>query len=119
MPLPLNRIGLDVKKNRSYSFFMAESTWTYQDIVFVCDEAKRRENIRKHGIDLCEASAVFFDPLACARHDLAHGEHEDRVCILGRSEGGRLLFVVYTIRGETVRIISARRAKQHEVKKYA
>jgi uncharacterized DUF497 family protein len=97
---------------------MSDGKWIYQGFAFVCDEAKRYENVRKHGIDLCEASAVFFDPLASAWHDLEHSEHEDRVCILGRSEGGRLLFVVYTIRGETVRIISARRAKQHEVKKY-
>ena len=97
---------------------MADSKWTYQGIAFVCNEAKRQENVRKHGVDMYEASAVFFDPLALVRHDLEHSEHEDRVCVLGRTEGGRLLFVSYTIRGETVRIISARRATQHEVKKY-
>ena len=98
---------------------MADSKWTYQGIAFVCNEAKRQENVRKHGVDMYEASAVFFDPLASVRYDLEHSEHEDRICILGRSEGGRLLSVSYTIRGETVRIISARRATQHEVKKYA
>jgi uncharacterized DUF497 family protein len=98
---------------------MPDSRWTYQGIAFTCDEGKHRENLRKHGIDLYEASAVFFDPLASFRHDFAHSRVEDRFCILGRSEGGRLLFVSYTMRGEAVRIISARRAAQQEVKKYA
>ena len=96
---------------------MADSTWIYQGVTFVCDDAKQRQNLRKHGIDLLEASAVFFDPLALVNHDLKHSASEDRFCILGRSEGGRLLFVSYTIRGEAVRIISARRATKHEVKK--
>ena len=87
-------------------------------MVFVCDEVKKRQNLRKHGIDMYEASAVFFDPLAVFWHDLKHSEDEERWCILGRSEKGRLLFVSHTLRGEIVRIISVRRAKQHEVKKY-
>jgi uncharacterized DUF497 family protein len=107
-----------VKKKRSYIFPMADCHWTYHGIAFVCDKTKRRENLRKHGIDLCEASVAFFDPLASLRYDLDHSEYEDRICLLGRSGGGSLLFVVYTIRGEIVRIISARRTTQHEVKKY-
>ena len=87
-------------------------------MAFVCDEAKDRQNLRKHGIDMYEASAVFFDPLAVFWHDLKHSEYEERWCILGRSEKGRLLFVSHTLRGAAVRIISTRRAKQHEVKKY-
>ncbi len=39
---------------------MPDSQWTYQGIAFVCDDAKRGENLRKHGIDLREASAVLF-----------------------------------------------------------
>jgi len=96
---------------------MADSKWIYQGVAFVCDDAKQRQNLRKHGIDLFEASAVFFDPLAIVNHDLEHSASEDRFCILGRSEGGRLLFVSYIIRGEAVRLISARRAAKHEVKK--
>ena len=96
---------------------MADRKWIYQGVNFVCDEAKQRQNLRKHGIDLLEASAVFLDPLAFINHDLEHSAREDRFCILGRSEGGRLLFVSYTVRGETVRIISARRASKQEVKK--
>ena len=96
---------------------MYDKKWIYQGINFVCDKAKQNQNLRKHGIDLIEASAVFFDPLALVNHDLEHRASEDRFCILGRSEGGKLLFVSYTIRGEAVRIISARRAAKHEVKK--
>lgn len=97
---------------------MPDSKWTYQGITFTCDEGKRRDSLRKHGIDLHEASAVFFDPLASFRYDFEHSKGEDRFCLLGRSESGRPLFVSYTIRGEAVRIISARRATQQEVKKY-
>ena len=96
---------------------MANKEWMYQGVNFVCDEAKQRQNSRKHGVDLLEASAVFFDPLAFINHDLEHSVGEDRFYILGRSEGGRLLFVSYTVRGEAVRIISVRRATKQEVKK--
>jgi len=57
---------------------MPDSTWTYQGIAFTCDEGKRRENLRKHGIDLYEASAVFSDPQASLRYDFEHSAHHLR-----------------------------------------
>jgi uncharacterized DUF497 family protein len=85
---------------------------------FECDENKQRENKRKHGVDLCEASAAFFDPLACFRYDPAHSEEEERHRVVGMAGKGGLLFVSYTIRGVAARIISARKASGYEVREY-
>jgi uncharacterized DUF497 family protein len=54
---------------------------------------------------------AFYDP--------DHSDDEDREILIGHSKNGRLLLVVYTVRGETVRIISARRATRKEAEDYA
>jgi uncharacterized DUF497 family protein len=92
--------------------------------VFVWDTAKAIRNRTKHRISFEEAATVFADPDALDWEDAQHSEHEDRRKRLGASIGGRVLLVVYTIRGkrnakETVRIISARQASRKERKAYA
>ena len=85
---------------------------------FVCDRVKRAGNIKKHGIDLIQASQVFTDPFALSAYDSGHSMEEDRYTILGKMNNELLIFVSYTLRQEHVRIISARTAKAREVKKY-
>lgn len=86
------------------------------DIEF--DPAKEAANLQKHGVSLEEGASVLLDPLALIRDDPdAEGEH--RFVGLGMSEQGRLLVVVWTMRGETVRPISARKATRKEAKSYA
>lgn len=92
--------------------------WTRQGIDFACDEEKRQINKRKHGIDLLDASSAFFDPFCVPLFDMEHSKTEDRYRIIAQSQTGILLFVVYTLRNEVVRLISARKATKAEAKKY-
>lgn len=82
------------------------------------DGAKAASNLRKHGISFEEATSCLFDPQALVREDI-HALGENRLVLLGMSVRGRLLVVVYTVRGEVVRLISARRATRNEGTHYA
>ena len=65
-----------------------------------------------------EASTVFDDPLSITIQDPEHGIGEDRFVIIGTSSHRSLLIVVHTIRGERIRLISARPATKHEKRNY-
>ena len=82
------------------------------------DEYKARENYRKHGVRFPEAEAVLDDPYGIILIDDKSNPNEQRFVILGMGELGRLLVVVYTYRGDNIRIISARPAEPHEQKEY-
>ena len=81
---------------------------------FEWDRQKAVANSRKHGVSFDEASTVFGDPLAAIFDDEAHSEDESRAIIVGHSDRKRLLLVSFTMRGERIRIISARRATKQE-----
>lgn len=82
---------------------------------FEWDEQKAARNLAKHGVSFSEASTVFDNPLAAIFDDEAHSANELREVIIGHSEQGRLLVVVFTERVErVVRLISARQATKQE-----
>ncbi len=86
---------------------------------FEWDEAKHRQNVRKHRIGFAEASTVFGDPLAVTIADPDHSQGERRFLSLGNSANRRLLVVCYVERAdETIRIISARGASRRERNDY-
>jgi len=87
------------------------------DGTFEWDNRKAADNYTKHGVSFDAASDVFNDPYAVERLDDREMYGEDRYTIIGMVEG-RLLIVVYTMRGETIRIISARGAEPHEQRQY-
>jgi uncharacterized DUF497 family protein len=84
----------------------------------VWDPEKARENRRKHGVAFPDAEIVLFDPHAITREDEL-AEDEQRFATVGLDALGRVLVVVYTYRGETVRLISARKATRNESRVYA
>ncbi len=86
-------------------------------IDFEWDDAKAAANFRKHGVSFEQAAYVFLDPFAVEWIDKSAAYGEERVILLGMS-GGRILSVVYTERGERLRIISARRATKYEKDNY-
>jgi len=98
---------------------MADMQWTRQGVNFACDHGKRLANVQKHAIDLIRASEVFFDPFAISNFDDEHSGQEDRHGMLGRMENEKLAYVVYVLRGEAVRLISARKATSREAYAYA
>lgn len=85
---------------------------------FEWDEAKAKINSAKHGVSFEEATTVFGDPLSVTIVDPAHSQLEQRFIILGHSHEQRLLVVVHTERGDSIRIISARRASRRERRSY-
>lgn len=85
---------------------------------FEWDQAKARSNKTKHRVDFGEAATVFGDDLSITIKDPQHSFSEERFVTIGMSAQGRLLVVVHTDRGDTVRIISARRATKQERMQY-
>ena len=81
------------------------------------DEAKREANLVKHGVDFVDALGVFADPLRVERVDQRREYAEERRQAVGTVRG-QVLFVVYTLRGEVRRLISARRASSNERRAY-
>ena len=83
---------------------------------FEWDTAKERANRKKHGIAFRTAAKVFLDPYVIEFDD--HGAAgERRFNAIGLVDG-RMLFVAYALRGDVVRIISARGAEPHEKRKH-
>ena len=85
---------------------------------FDWDDAKARSNVRRHRVPFKEAASVFSDPSALTMRDRAHSRVEDRYLIVGMSDHGRVLAIIYTYRGRTIRIITAHRATQRERRTY-
>ena len=82
------------------------------------DPHKAHANHEKHGVRFSDAVTALEDERALTIRDLS-AEGEDRWVTLGLDVLGRLLIVVYTWRGENVRIISARKAGGAERAQYA
>lgn len=83
---------------------------------FEWDEKKNQENIKKHGISFKHAVKTFNGHVLEWIDD-RRDYGEERIIALGRSER-TILSVVYTMRGNTLRIISVRRATKDERRKY-
>jgi uncharacterized DUF497 family protein len=84
---------------------------------FDWDETKRQANIAKHGVDFFDAMQVLYDMPAMVE-DGRHNYGERRCLAIGKG-AGRVLVVVFTVRGGVFRIISARKANARERSKYA
>lgn len=80
------------------------------------DDRKNEINKRKHGISFETAAHVFEDVNRIEYFDEAHSADEDRFIVLGLVR--KVLFVVYTDRGDATRIISARKAMEAETEVY-
>jgi hypothetical protein len=87
------------------------------DEAFEWDEAKAVENYAKHGVSFEVAIEVFKDPFAIEQLDDREDYGEDRYSIVGMVEG-RILYVAYTLRNGTIRVISARGAEPYERRQY-
>jgi uncharacterized DUF497 family protein len=81
---------------------------------FEWDDQKRGLNLAKHGIDFDSAIEVFYGPIILHQSDR---NNEERWTALGYSDN-RLIVVVFTQRGDVIRIISARSARKNEEREY-
>jgi uncharacterized protein len=80
------------------------------------DKEKAASTLSKHGIDFADAVSIFSDDLAITIPD--QPSEEERFITIGVDALGRVLVVVYTWRGDEIRLISARKATRHERKQY-
>lgn len=88
-------------------------------MLFEWDDEKERTNIKKHGIDFETAARVFADENRLEIYDEVHSETEDRYITIGMIDNvACVVMVVYTERGEAVRLISARKATSQERRMY-
>lgn len=82
---------------------------------FEHDPDKSSSNLKKHGIDFEEVKAMWEDPRALVV--VARSVGEERFAIIAELEG-KLWSCIFTVRGERIRIISARRARDEEEERY-
>ncbi|MBI3716741.1 MAG: BrnT family toxin [Betaproteobacteria bacterium] len=83
---------------------------------FTWDEAKRKSNLAKHGLDFADASRVFAGPIALFE-DPRHDYGEQRMIAVGLLDS-LVVLVVHVESDETIRIISLRKADKHETNLY-
>ena len=83
---------------------------------FEWDSEKATLNWQKHTVSFEDAALVFADENRIERYDSEHSYDEDRYITIGKVEN--ILFVIYTERGEIIRLISARRATKQERRDY-
>jgi uncharacterized DUF497 family protein len=94
-------------------------TYALQDILFEWDSQKAASNLDKHGISFESACQVFFDPFLFvmdAEEEYVGGELREKV--VGITVDWRLLYVVYVMREDRIRLVSARYATSVERKEY-
>lgn len=84
---------------------------------FQFDFQKSKSNLKKHKISFSDAESVFYDNLAIHQEDI-NSEGELRFVAIGMGCDGQILVVVYTQRGDEIRLISVRKATRNEVKCY-
>jgi len=87
------------------------------DLEFDWDHAKAQTNLRKHRVPFLKACEVFKDGSRLELADVSGDYGEERWIVLGRA-GQKILSVVYTQRGQRIRLISARRADRNEQRTY-
>jgi len=85
---------------------------------FQWDEGNLVKIWERHGVSAAECEQVFFNRPLVVAPDEKHSSAESRFYVLGHTDSRRLLFVVFTIRGEFVRIISARDMNRRERRIY-
>ncbi|MGK7893279.1 MAG: BrnT family toxin [Xenococcus sp. (in: cyanobacteria)] len=85
---------------------------------FEWDENKAESNWHKHGITFEQALTVFADPYLLFTEDTKYSEQESREWAIGEAENGSIIVVVFTMRDQNIRIISARKATKRERRRY-
>ena len=85
---------------------------------FEWDEGNRDKNWNNHKVAWWEIEETFFHQPFVVAPDPCHSDQETRFYALGHTKGGRLLQIVFTIRGTKIRPISGRNMSRKERKVY-
>lgn len=87
-------------------------------ITFDWDTGNSSKNRDKHNVSSEECEEVFGDLYKVIYRDLSHSIKENRFLLIGETWAGRLLFIVFTLRKDKIRVISARDLNKKEYKLY-
>lgn len=87
-------------------------------MIFEWNEEKSESNLKKHGVSFEQAELAFEDFYAVEEFDEEHTTAEEKRFKMLAMAGDEILVVVYTMRDETFRIISARKAERYEQEFY-
>jgi uncharacterized DUF497 family protein len=85
---------------------------------FEWDAGNPEKNRLAHRVSAAECEQLFFNQPLIVTGDAAHSRLEERFYALGQTDGGRGLFVAFTLRGDLLRVISARDMSRKERKVY-
>jgi uncharacterized protein len=85
---------------------------------FDWDAGNLDKNWQKHAVTTGECEQVFFNLPTLFQPDPAHSKTEPRYFLLGQTDSGRRLFIVFTTRSDKIRIISARDMSRKEQEIY-
>lgn len=96
---------------------MSDVTFIHREIIFEWDDQKAGINFHKHDLSLESACEAFFDPfLVVGDGEVVDGELREK--LIGMTRAWRIVLVVYVMRADRVRLISARDATVRERKLY-
>jgi uncharacterized DUF497 family protein len=82
---------------------------------FQWDQGNSNKNLLKHHVEDWECEQVFFNEPLLVLDDPKHSLVERRWAAFGRTDGGRLLVVIFTKRDKLLRVISAREMNRKEI----
>lgn len=85
---------------------------------FEWDEGNLVKNWEKHGVSASDCEQLFLNEPLVVGPDEEHSDREPRFYSLGQTDAGRRLFVVFTVRGTLIRVISAREMNRREKREY-
>lgn len=81
-------------------------------------DAGNLEHIQKHNVNYRECEEAFFNKPLVINEDEAHSQGEKRFRVYGKTNRGRLIFMIFTIRNNKVRVISCRDQNKKERKEF-
>ena len=85
---------------------------------FEWDQGNLNKNWDSHDVSMIECEQIFFNKPIIVKRDKEHSEIENRYYALGRTNMNRLLFAVFTVRKDKIRIISVRDMTDSEIERY-
>ena len=85
---------------------------------FQWDRGNSNKNLVKHNVQNWECEQVFFNKPLLVLEDPGHSAAEKRWAAFGKTDSGRLLVVIFTMRDNLLRVISARGMNSKEKKFY-
>lgn len=89
-----------------------------EPLEFEWDKGNQDKNFLSHKVTDEECEEIFFDFKKRILKDILHSIRENRFILIGQTKNQRVLFVIFTLRKDKIRVISARDLNKKERKLY-